>query len=296
MTVDLDAVIRIVYFSGTRGTARAARGIGTALEERGRTVEMAALDQSAANPDPVGDAELYILLYPVYAFGAPLPVHEWIAALPRGEGKSCAVISVSGGGEVWPNTASRVRCIRRLSRKGYNVFYERMLVMPSNIFTATEKPLARELLRVLPLKAAHIADEILSGVRRRSKPPASYPLIALIAMMERLGAPFFGRLLRAGRDCNGCGWCAGHCPRGNIAMSGDRPVFGWRCVICMRCVYGCPRRAIHPSLMGFAPLKEGFSLKKLEASLGETDLLDPQDIRAGALFGGLKDYILDISW
>jgi len=293
--IDGKGAIRIVYFSGTGGTARAAARLKEALQERGRTAELAVLDRSVQGPDPVGEAVLYILLYPVYAFGAPPPVHEWIAALPRGDGKPCAVLSVSGGGEVWPNTASRVRCIRRLSRKGYDVLYERMLIMPANIFTATEESLARELLRVLPLKAAHIAGELLSGVRRRTRPPLFSFLVAPIAGMERRGAPFFGRLLRAGEDCSGCGWCAAHCPRGNIAMADGRPIFAWRCVLCMRCIYGCPMGAIHPRLMGFAPLKDGFSLKRLEASLGDAGSPDPYDIRSGALFGGLKDYIEDIS-
>ncbi len=75
---------------------------------------------------------MLLLLFSVHAFNAPDAVYKWIDGLDTVKHISAAVISVSGAGDVCPNTACRVSSIKRLTKKGYHVLYERMIVMPSN--------------------------------------------------------------------------------------------------------------------------------------------------------------------
>ena len=103
--------------------------------------------------------------FPVYAADAPGTVTRWLATLPKRIHGTAVVVSVSGGGEVSPNTACRVRSIRRLTHKGYAVTGEYMLCMPSNFIMPTPDDLAIKLLRVLPEKCARIAAEIAAGTR-----------------------------------------------------------------------------------------------------------------------------------
>ena len=44
--------------------------------------------------------------------------------------------------------------------------------------------------------------------------------------------------------CSDCRLCARICPTGNIYLPVDRPVFGDRCQLCMRCIHNCPEQAI----------------------------------------------------
>lgn len=290
-----DDKIQIVYFSGTGGTARVAACLAQAFATRGSAVVSLSLEcRRNGDPPPAAigsSVNLLVLLYPVYAFGAPTPIHDWLARLPEGNGLRCAVLSVSGGGEIWPNTASRVSCIRRLEKRGYAVFYERMLVMPSNSISPTTAHLAVRLLEILPAKAGHCVQEILSGVRRRQRKLWTAELIAALSSMEKIGAKRFGRSLKADARCTGCGICADRCPRANIHMDGDRPRFGKSCVICLRCVYDCPAKSIAPSrLFRGLLLKEGYSLEQIEGSLWEEQPSSSTD-KTGLLFAGVQKYL-----
>lgn len=288
--------IKIVYFSGTGGTARAAGCLKQALETRGCQVVTEPLERKkldAAAERHIQDkspCDILILLYAVHAFDAPEPVYDWIKGLPYANGLTAAVISISGGGEVWPNTASRAGCIKALEHKGYDVFYERMLVMPCNIFIATEDHLAMHLLRCLPLKAEHCASEILGGIRRRKRPAMSARIVSAIFKLEKPGARWFGKKLSVTEACISCGWCEKSCPRGNISMDNGRPVFGGQCIACLRCYYGCPKSAIQTKAFKFLAVKEGYDLDKLEDRMKGIEL-EPTEKLAKGIFASLRDYL-----
>ncbi|HNW86733.1 MAG TPA: EFR1 family ferrodoxin [Candidatus Limiplasma sp.] len=279
----------IVYFSGTGGTARVARAFQAALDSRGIST---ALTELNGPPYPAVNADLLVLLYPVYAANAPQPVREWLAVAPAGEGRCAAVLSVSGGGEVSPNTACRVYPARRLAQKGYRVLWDSMLVMPSNFMIPYSDALCALLLREAPRRAEQIVGNLLAGNVRRSHPLLWDRMLTRLLGIERFGSRMFGKQLRAGDRCNGCGWCARHCPRGNITLKADRPVFGDRCVLCTRCLYGCPTNAITPGFGKFALLRDGFNLDAIEARTAQTDdFPSVEALTHGIAMNGVRKYL-----
>lgn len=267
----------IVYFSGTGGTVRVAGQFESALRNRGIDVFIQPLDYNSdfkESFEKVSGSEIDILLliYAVHAFDAPEPVYEWIEQAKRGNSILTAVISVSAGGEVWPNTACRFSCINTLKRRGFNVIYEKMFVMPSNWMYATEKNLAVRLLKVLPLKAEHAVGEILSGQKQvTAVPEFSARAVSFVCRLEKPFARLYAKDLKVSGDCSGCGWCAESCPRKNIRLKDGKPVFGWECVMCLRCVYGCPENALKSRILKFITIKEGFSIAELEKQVQETE-------------------------
>lgn len=287
--------IEIVYFSGTGGTAKAVDSMEQSLKNHGCDVHKSSLDKrcnSEVERSKQCDysCDILIVIYPVHAFDAPEPVYEWIDRQPRANRLPAAVISVSGGGEVWPNTASRAGCIKALERKGYEVFYERMLTMPSNIFIDTNDHLAMHLLKCLPIKTEHCISEILGGTRRREHPSISARTVSAILKLEKTGARQFGRRLSVTEACNACGWCEKSCPRNNIRMINDRPDFGGQCIACLRCFYGCPKSAIQPRFLRFLTVKKGYDLDKLEERMSGVEL-EPVEKLAKGVFAGLLDYL-----
>lgn len=255
--------VLVVYFSGTGGTACAADAFKSALVSRGvdATTQEIRRDNSFLN----GAEDLLVLFFPVHAANAPEPVYHWLEQMLDVEGIPAAVISVSGGGEVFPNTASRLSSIRRLEKKGYDVTYETMLVMPSNMNVATPDSLAVQLLRILPQKVQGIANDLLAGVSRRTKPNLLNRFTSVFLELEKKSCSLFGKALAADSSCTGCGWCARQCPCGNIKMKDGEPVFGSECVMCFRCVYGCPAHAIKAKRLGFLLNKQGFDLNRFYA-------------------------------
>lgn len=282
--------IQLVYFSGTGGTAIIAESFEKSFMEKGITVRKAELPLKTSI---TYDADLLLILFPVYAFNAPELVEDWISALSTVQNKLAAVLSVSGGGDITPNTACRVRVIRQLKRKGFGVFYENMLVMPSNFYLEYSDIVSAMLLKAVPLKTKNIAEEFLAGKRRRTKPFILDRLLSRIGLVERVFArSLFGKNLKAGSNCTGCAWCAKQCPRNNIHMKNSRPVFSSKCLLCLRCIYGCPQKAIMPGLGDFIVIKNGYNLKKLESRTSDIKKFPPvASVTKGILLVGVRKYL-----
>ncbi len=282
--------VSIVYFSGTGSTAKAAECFKTAFGRRRINVSCHEIFRSALRPDGKTGADMLVALFPVHALNAPLPVYEWLDGAAHVDNIPAAVISVSGGGEMTPNRACRLATIKCLQKKGYNVIHDSMLVMPSNILIRTADSLSARLLEALPLRVERLVDELLAGEKRRGRPDFLNRLLSRFGELEKVGAPWVGAAIKANAGCTGCGWCETNCPCGNIAMKAGRPEFRKSCVLCMRCMYGCPRKALRPGIFKSFFLKDGFDLKVMEsvtaASENEVKRLAP-----GVLWKGLREYL-----
>ncbi len=281
--------VNIVFFTGTGGTARIAKSMEEEFIKNGVQVFKTELNGKSINRMT---SDLLIILFPVYALNAPKPIDDMIAKLPFGKGQPTAVLSVSGGGEITPNTACRVSTIRGLKRKGYHVYYENMFVMPSNFLITYEDILSAMILQKSTDFSKQVVTEILQGTKRRTKPKFLDRILSKILVIEKIGCKLFGKNLKTNGKCNGCAWCAKQCPRKNIKMKNGRPSFGWRCIICLRCVYGCPKKAIFPGIGKFIVLKEGYNLKKLEDNTKDLTNFPPiSDIAKGKALSGVKKYL-----
>ena len=285
------ATVRIVYFSGTGCTAFVAETFRKELEILGSSVQMHELRHGISEPE--GEYRFLILCFVVHACNAPHPVMQWVKSHPSVERIPTAVISVSGGGEVTPNLACRVAIKRQLQQKGFAVEYEKMLVMPSNWIVPTKPGLAARLLEVLPHKVAFILHELASGTRRETCPGPGNRFLSLLGKLETSGAKTFGKKIRVSEACTGCGLCARHCPVGNIVLNVKKPMFGNRCILCLNCLYLCPQHALQPGTGKFVVIKDGFDLKKIQATLPWTEPLDISAKARGILWLGVKRYLLD---
>lgn len=280
--------INIIYFSGTGGTERAARCFETEFKQAGYDVKLLRIKDAFDSFDC--ENSTLLLLYSVYALNAPQKVHEWVESLPSVCNVSSAVISVSGGGEISPNTACRASIIKKLENKGFKVTYESMLIMPSNFGVSAGAAVSRLLLEVLPKKVRAIASQIDSGIIRRTKPHLFDRIMSGIGKLERFGAHGFGKKIRVADTCTGCGWCSNHCPSGNITMQSDRPVFGDSCNFCIGCIYGCPRKALEAGTGKFLVFKDGFDLDALEKTQ-PANIEDVETLTKGYAWKGVREYL-----
>ena len=205
-------------------------------------------------------------------------------------GNKIAVISVSGGGEIWPNTGCRNVCCQALERKGFSVVYEKMMCMPSNWVVPTNDHLAMRLIKAIPEKVDKILDHLLAGKIRRPKLRMGV-LRKMIARLEKAGAPRFAQDFWLDSACLVCGRCAKNCPVQNIKIEDHQPVFNGRCVMCFRCIYSCPVQAIHSN--SFMVIKAGYDLNALEKRMAGVELLPLEKCCRGILWKGVADYLTD---
>jgi ferredoxin len=297
MSVQLESfkTVQIVFFSGTGGVKRIANSFHQELLRRGCEVGLINLDCALLNKDKsqpsedISSADLIILLFPLHAFDAPDPIYEWIQHT-RLTGKKLAVISVSGGGEAWPNTGCRNKCCRALERKGFEVVYEHMMCMPCNWVFPVNDHAAMWMIKVIPGKVNRILDDLFSGKTRRTKSGMGF-FRASITQLEKRSAKRFAKGFTIDSSCTGCGWCAGHCPVNNIEMKDQRPGFKENCVMCFRCIYGCPARAIKST--SFQILKGGYSLDEVEKRMRGVELEPVEKCCKGWFWSGIRNYLLD---
>lgn len=286
----------IVFFSGTGGTKRIAKKMEETLVSHGYGVNLFPLDLSIQDSltienEKIKKSKYLFVFFPVYSFNAPKPIFEWIQELPVIEGKPTIVVSVSGGGEISINKSSRTACIQALEEKGFNVFYEKMLVMPSNFAITANDDLNMWLLKIMPEKVMKIVEEVINDknnrieVNKRSKKRKSELFLH--------GSKKFGLSLNASEACNSCNWCANNCPRDNIKMDSGKPVFSDKCIMCMRCIYSCPSKAITSDKFRFATLKNGYNLKALENKMKDKKLQPISKCSKGILWIGARKYLFE---
>ncbi len=253
--------VTLAYFSGTGCTKAVADCFEKELLEQKLQVNKI----NIATDDTYHDkkTDLLIILSPVYAFQLAAIVEKWTKNLPKTNGTYAAVISVSGGGEVSPNTACRIKCKHLLKRKGYDLIYEKMMVMPSNFAIQARKQLNFDLINILPQKVNKIISDIMSGKKNLLKPKLQDRLFSTLGKAEHFGASIFGLSIHPSRDCNQCGKCVRNCPKKNIQMKNGSPKFGFHCLWCMKCIYYCPRKALSPRILKFSVLKNGFDMNHM---------------------------------
>ncbi len=183
--------------------------------------------------------------------------------LPQAENKRTFIFKAAGDFISVNNAASKM-AIKRLKRKGYDVFYDRMVCMPANWAMKYADEFAKQLCYIATAKAEHMAGEILAGQSRdlRINPLLRW-MARLLSRGEDWGARRFGKGLAITDACTDCDTCIDNCPTNNIHRENGRIAFGNECVWCMRCIYACPQQAIVPRSAKFCVLKDGYDIRTI---------------------------------
>lgn len=253
--------IRIDYYTGTGGSEMAAKQIAFELTAKGCVVALNRIirDQFVASDN----FDYYILLFAVHSFNAPQPVFEWVQKLD-GRRRKCAVIAISGGGEVISNTACRRKIIECLSLANFEVAYEDMIRMPNNWMSVPKHEKCETILKQLPIKVTEISDAIFEQRKQRKSPFWIDILISAAGQCEKMVTKKFGQGIKVTDNCTGCGLCAQRCCSSNIVVENGQAIIGDRCDMCLGCIYGCPQKALVATYAGFQVDKKGYNLKTMQ--------------------------------
>ncbi len=284
--------VDIIYYTGTRGTMRVAEAFDRSFRAADYTTSLQRIREGASFN--YFNEALTVLIFPVHSFCAPQAVYDWIESLPPTNRKPTVVISVSGGGEMTGNTACRHNTIKKLEIKGYSVFYEEMIIMPSNCIVSTKPPIAKLLLEVMPEKVDAIVQDLIRGRARRTKPQLIDYIIARIGEREKKTTKKFGREIVVADSCDGCGLCVENCPANNITLVDNKAVFADQCELCLSCIYICPQRALEAGYGRTMVVREGYDLDALEEYEVDTRRLDIKKYTRGFIWSGVRKYLLEV--
>ena len=283
--------VKIAFYSGTGCTQMVASHLINYFRINNCLVDIEIIN-SKKQANTTDKYDILILLFPVHTFNAPGGVYEWINDMKQLNNSSAAIISVSGSGEILPNSGCRTGIIKNLENKGYTVTYENMIVMPANVSFQAPEIVNLKLLDVLPKKTGLIGKDILSEVYLRKNPPFIGKIFASLGKIGINVSKFIGTFIKASDECNNCGWCSKNCPSGNIVMIGNKPKFSNKCQLCLKCIYGCPNQGLQLPFHRFIPLSKEFNMKKLNEKLPYNfKKEDMKDLCNGFFFKGVKKYL-----
>jgi len=229
----------IFWFSGTGNTRSVAAKVASSLGGVDELAMVAATGREAAGAETVGIA------FPVYYFGLPLYVMDFLRRLEVSGDAYVYTVATMGGS---PGIAHR-EAAGILDQRGSRLATGWSVKMPGNYTPLYGAPSPRAQDKCFTAAAAK-ATQIAAAVEARQAVPLEDSLLPM-----RVVSPLFRRVAKwriPGRDrafrvrehCTSCGICEQVCPTQNLKLVDGRPVWGGHCEECMACLQWCPVEAI----------------------------------------------------
>lgn len=222
----------IFYFSGTGNSAWAARQLARLTEDE-------AYDIANRNELPsLDDAKQIGFVFPVYAWGAPQIMTEFVKKLPKFQGFTFGVCTCGGDAGL---------TMKQFSKR-YFLSSSYSLLMPNNYIIGSDTDEESEIHQKIAAAREEL-EQMAREIRRREQVYRVHEgaLAGIKSHLINVGFNRFARSAKpffAGENCNGCGQCARNCPASAISLRDGRPAWAAQCFQCLRCINECPRQAI----------------------------------------------------
>jgi len=228
----------IYYFSGTGNSKWIAQQIAARTDDLAVCISDLTKDGSTAVF--VGAGSSIGVVFPIYAWGAPLLVERFCRSVKVEDGAYAYAVCTCGD--------DAGRALERLKRFfPYRSAWS--FAMPNNYilgFDVDSPELEQKKLTAARERLDHVVESIRGGKTEFDvhAGPGAWLKTALIRPMfntfARRTKPFY-----ATSDCNGCKLCERGCPTKAIAMEHGKPVWVRKhCAQCMSCINRCPKAAI----------------------------------------------------
>lgn len=239
----------LFYFSATGNSLQLARDVAANLGN----CELVSIATAMADGTCASSSERIGFVFPVFAWGLPRMVQDFVARVELPHAKYLFAIStcVAIPGNTLGELAARLKAKGLRLHAGFAVGAARSSLMKLNRLDQIIIRLNGH--REKPRRGEDRLSEMVDHIRAsRVLPPEKSGWAANI-----FGSMLHGPALKAfktsdaqfvvSETCKGCGNCAKLCPRGNIRLTDGRPAFTHNCELCHACIQWCPQFAIrHP--------------------------------------------------
>lgn len=238
----------IAYFSATGNSRYVAKRISEAIGDPHLMDISLAYKENASSYSLEGDKPTLIIVSPIYDWGLPFIVHDFLsrADFIFGKEKAPYIAFIATYGTS-PGAGDKY-VMKILKKKGLSLSFSYAVKMPDTwtpLYDLSDKKKVGNINR----KAEQEINEAISrlkgkekGFKMRNRLP--YPLANLYYSFNyprvRKTSHF-----RVEDSCIGCGVCEKMCPLSAIKMEKGRPT--WTkdsCTMCLGCLHRCPKFAI----------------------------------------------------
>jgi ferredoxin len=230
----------IYYFSGTGNSLKVARDLADELKDA-ELISIAKTGGSVPNPE----YEKIGIVFPVYMWGVPLIVSDFLKKLKNSKSYFFAVATYGG----MPGAAI-VQVSDLLKASGIKLSSGFAVRMPGNytpMYGAIPEGKQKKMFEEAAKKVKTIAEFVISG--KSNKLEKSFPIInwLLTNKFYSFAAPHIHEMdkrFRVDEKCTSCGICEKVCPVSDITLKNGKPVWHNRCQQCLACLQWCPAEAI----------------------------------------------------
>jgi len=231
----------IYYFTGTGNSLKIAGDIASQLGETSLVpVQNAMKEKSAFSEDRIG------LVFPVYMWGMPSIVSEFVKKLKIGKDKYVFAVVTCGG---IPG-AALLQLSKALKKQGVKLSAGFAIQMPGN-YIPMYGAVSPEKQNKHFEKAVEKVKKIVEIVKKNGvcKPEASNFIIntlgsGIVYNLSMSHIHTMDKSFSVLDKCNSCGICVKVCPVENIKLENGKPVWQGKCEQCMSCIQWCPVEAI----------------------------------------------------
>jgi ferredoxin len=239
----------LYYFSATGNSLLLARNIAAELDE----AELVAIPKALEANHIDATAPSIGLVFPVYAWGPPRMVTDFVHKLTPHHGQYMFAVATCGG--VPGGTLLLLE--KALQQNG--VTLDAGFIVNEGSYDVTSDIALIRIMRILgkqkpsfqPGKSGkERLSEIVEVVKNKRKHRLETNAWAANFLGNKVHAPAIASFTTADKDfwvedtCNFCRTCERVCPHNNITIEHEKHVWHHNCETCLACLQWCPQQAI----------------------------------------------------
>jgi ferredoxin/flavodoxin len=230
----------IYYFSGSGNSLKVAKDIASKLGNT-ELIKICKENTSEISHKPYTKVGI---IFPVYYYGLPVMVKEFVQNLNVCEGCYIYVVATCGG-----SVGAAIKQTKDiLHKKSLTLSSAYTILMPDNYQVMMAPPSIEKQQKLFKLEQEKI-EQIIESISKAQTVP--FDEINSISA-KLLGATLSKAFKPKTKDknfwtcdnCNGCSICVKVCPSNNIVLENKRPQWLHQCEHCLACMHWCPKQAI----------------------------------------------------
>lgn len=249
----LEENFMIFYFSGTGNSLYVAQKLSK--NDGSKLIDITKATREKNFVYEVKDAEKIGFVFPVYFYGLPTLVNEFVDQMTiKGDSKPFIYSIITCGGSIG-NADKMLK--KLLEKKNQQLSCSFSVLMPSNYTMMYDVPTKEEQNLVLQNAEKEI-KKIIETLKTGKK--GNFAFHGYLSLFTPILYPIYGiyrktKKFYATEDCNNCGSCAEMCASDVIQIKNGTPIWiGEKCSHCSACINRCPTKAIQ---YGNSTIKRG---------------------------------------
>ncbi len=238
--------VLILYFSGTGNTKAVAEEFYHALVLRDYSVEVHSMEDKF-NP-AIYPYDFLIVGFPKYYEYPVLYALDYLDHNLKKRGQVIPTLAYcTQAGHSLTDFSGLERLLRK---KNHRLITSKSFPYANNLlifsmFGSTTPEVLKENKRILKSQIDPLLDDFFLGKECKERVAWFRSILYhFTAVVFTKFMPIAGMKYSSSEECIGCKICACNCPKKNIKMVQNKPVFGRKCIFCMRCINACPVNAI----------------------------------------------------